>query len=83
MGKSKRGIIGTSVFHGILLGIIIFFGFMVPDPPPGEEGMLINFGTDETGFGMEEPMASEIPEQSSPPPQEAATPVESTEEILS
>ena len=56
---------------------------MVPDPPPGEEGMLINFGTDETGFGMEEPMASEIPQQSPPPPQEAATPVESTEEIIS
>ncbi len=83
MGKSTRGIVGTSVFHGILLAIIIIFGFMIPDPPPGEEGMLINFGTDESGFGMEEPMASEIPEQASPPPQEASIPVESTEEIIS
>jgi len=83
MGKGNRGILGTSVFHGIILGIIIFFGFIVPDPPPGEEGMMINFGTDETGFGFEEPMASEIPEQSSPPPQEVATPVESTEEFIS
>jgi colicin import membrane protein len=83
MGKSKRGIVGTAVFHGIILVIIIFFGFIVPDPPPEEEGILINFGTDETGFGDIEPMYSEIPEQAPPPPQEASTPVETAEEIIS
>jgi TonB family protein len=83
MGRSKRGIVGTTVFHGIILIIIIFLGFMVPDPPPEEEGILINFGTDETGLGDTEPMYSEIPEQTPPPPQEASTPTESTEEIIS
>ena len=83
MGRSKRGIIGTIAVHGGILAIIIMFGFIVPDPPPSEEGILINFGTDESGFGETEPMASEIPEQTSPPPQEAATPVESTDEIIS
>ena len=29
MGKSNRGIVGTSLFHGIILVIVIFFGFMV------------------------------------------------------
>ena len=83
MGKSKRGIVGTSLFHGIILVIVIFFGFMVPDPPPEEEGILINFGTDETGSGDTEPMFSEIPEEAPPPPREASTPAESTEEIIS
>ncbi len=56
---------------------------MIPDPPPVEEGILINFGTDETGFGDTEPMYSEIPETSPPPPQEASIPTESSEEIIS
>lgn len=71
------------MFHGGILIFVIFFGFMVPDPPPEEEGILINFGTDETGSGDQEPMFSEIPEEAPPPPQEAATPTESTEEIIS
>ncbi len=71
------------MFHGSILIFVIFFGFMVPDPPPEEEGILINFGTDETGAGDQEPMFSEIPEEAPPPPQEAATPTESTEEIIS
>ena len=83
MGRSKRGILGTTVFHGIILVIVIFFGFIVPDPPPEEEGILINFGTDETGSGDTEPMFSEIPDNSPPPPQEASTPTESSEEIIS
>ena len=62
---------------------IIFFGFMIPDPPPLEEGILINFGTDETGSGEQEPMFSEFPEEVAPPPQEASIPEESTEEIIS
>lgn len=82
MGRSQRGIVGTTVFHGIILVIVIFFGFIVPDPPPEEEGILINFGTDETGSGDTEPMYSEIPEEAPPPPQEASTPTESTEEII-
>jgi TonB family protein len=83
MGRSKRGIVGTTLFHGIILVIIVFFGFMVPDPPPDEEGILINFGTDDAGLGMEEPAYTETPQQTPPPPQEESTPVESSEEIIS
>ncbi|MFC2116781.1 TonB family protein [Bacteroidota bacterium] len=83
MSRNKRGIVGTVVFHAGILSFLIFFGFMVPDPPPDEEGILINFGTDETGAGDQEPMFSEIPEVATPPPQEASTPTESTEEIIS
>jgi colicin import membrane protein len=82
MGRSKRGIIGTTLFHGIILVVVVFLGFMVPFPPPEEEGILINFGTDETGLGDREPMYSEIPEEVPPPPQEATTPEETKEEII-
>ena len=84
MARSKKGLVGTIVFHAGLLAFAILFGFVTPLPLPEEEGILINFGTDDFGFGEEEPMYSEIPEeQSTPPPQEAVTPVESTEEIIS
>ena len=83
MGRSKKGIVGTIVFHTGLLAFAILFGFVTPLPLPEEEGIIINFGTDQTGFGDQEPMYSEIPEQSTPPPQEAVTPTESTEEIIS
>jgi len=83
MARSKRGIAGTIVFHTGLLAFAILFGFATPLPLPEEEGILINFGTDDFGAGDEEPMYSEIPEESTPPPQEAVTPTESTEEIIS
>jgi len=83
MAKSKKGIFGTIVFHAGLLAFAILFGFATPLPLPEEEGILINFGTDDFGSGEEEPMYSEVPEESTPPPQEAVTPTESTEEILS
>lgn len=71
------------MFHAGLLVFIILFGFVTPLPLPEEEGILINFGTDDFGAGEAEPMYTETPEASTPPPQEAATPVESTEEIIS
>jgi TonB family protein len=71
------------VFHTGLLAFALLFGFATPLPLPEEEGILINFGTDQTGSGSQEPMYSEIPEESTPLPQEAATPTESTEEIIS
>ena len=83
MARSSKGLVGTILFHAGLLVFIILFGFVTPLPLPEEEGILINFGTDEFGAGEEEPMYTETPEASIPPPQEAATPVESTEEIVS
>ena len=71
------------MFHTGLLAFAILFGFATPLPLPEEEGILINFGTDDFGAGDEEPMYSEIPEESTPPPQEAVSPTESTEEIIS
>ena len=46
MNLDRNGLIGTVIFHMIIAFLLIFFGFSYPDPPPEEEGVLVNFGTD-------------------------------------
>jgi colicin import membrane protein len=59
MNLNKDGIIGTTIFHVLVAILLIFFGFSYPDPPPEEEGILVNFGTDFTGYGDVEPAGDE------------------------
>ncbi|MFW5877825.1 MAG: hypothetical protein ACOCUP_01805, partial [bacterium] len=59
MNLNKDGLIGTTIFHALVAILLIFFGFSYPDPPPEEEGILVNFGTDFTGFGDVEPTGDE------------------------
>lgn len=66
--EHKRGIIGTVIFHIIVLLILLFLGFFTPLPLPGEEGILVNFGTSENGFGSVEP--SPVKSQPAPVRQE-------------
>ena len=48
--KNKRnGIIGTLLFHGLLLISFLFMGLTYRIPPPPEEGISINFGFEEEG----------------------------------
>ena len=82
MAKKRTGLIGTLVFHVGLLIAVIIFGFATPLPLPGEDGILINFGTDDMGAGEDEPMMSEIPEEiATPPPAETQPETESTEDF--
>ena len=60
MELDRRGLIWSTVFHGIILFFLIFFGFSYPDPPPEDEGILVNFGTSETGLGTVEPAGDEF-----------------------
>lgn len=53
--EHKNGLIGTIVTHGIILALLLLFGFFTPLPLPGEEGILVNFGDSENGLGAEEP----------------------------
>ena len=80
--KSKRkGIIGTILFHALLMVAFLFMGLKYQDPPPAEEGISINFGFSEQGVGevdsesteeLTEIVEEEIIEQQ----------IESTEEIV-
>ncbi len=53
--RHKRGFIGTAIFHIIVLLLLIFLGFFTPLPLPGEEGIMVNFGTSDSGSGDIEP----------------------------
>lgn len=58
--KNKRkGIIGTILFHTLLLILFYFIGLSYQDPPPKEEGININFGISNNGIGKIEPEHTE------------------------
>ena len=59
MKLNRRGLIATIVYHTLLLLLLVFAGLTFPDPPPEEEGILVNFGTDEFGLGDFEPMGDD------------------------
>jgi colicin import membrane protein len=52
----------------MLFGFLILAGFSTPQPPDTEEGILVNFGTGETGTGEIEPSPPAFKEKSSAPP---------------
>lgn len=58
-----RGILGTILFHIGLLILLLFLALRTPLPLPGEEGVLVNLGYDETGmdFDQQEEQASAEP----------------------
>jgi outer membrane biosynthesis protein TonB len=62
--KNKRkGIIGTILFHTLLLIAFLFMGLTYQIPPPPEEGISINFGYVDEGVTESEPEdKSETPE---------------------
>ncbi|NOZ46534.1 MAG: cell envelope integrity protein TolA [Chlorobi bacterium] len=82
----RRGIFGTILFHISLIAFFILYkGFTTPLPLPEEEGILVNFGTDNTGLGEIEPPKKEvfIPEEPvSQPVTEEEAKVENTEEEI-
>lgn len=53
--KYRNGILGTLLFHILLVLMFVFLKFSTPLPLPEEEGILVNFGYDDAGFGKYEP----------------------------
>ena len=66
--EKGKGLAGTIIIHLVLFVLLVFVSFSVPPPPETEEGILVNFGTDETGLGMIEPSPPAVQEETSPPP---------------
>ena len=52
----------------MLFGMLILVGFSTPPVPESEEGILVNFGTGETGMGDIEPSPPALREESQAPP---------------
>jgi outer membrane biosynthesis protein TonB len=58
--KNKRkGVIGTTLFHALLLVAFLFMGLTYQDPPIAEEGISINFGFSDEGLGEIEAESTE------------------------
>jgi len=65
----KYGVIGSTVFHVLVLLLLIFFGLKTI--PQEEEGILVNFGDTVLGQGEVEPKESQAPpveQKKTPPP---------------
>ncbi len=77
MKLKRRGLIGTIVYHTLLILLLVFAGLTFPDPPPEESGILVNFGTDDSGFGAFEPKGDD--EQAGDPEEPV---VEEAEEVI-
>ena len=78
--EKGKGIAGTILIHLTLFLLLFLLSFSVPPPPETEEGILVNFGTDETGSGMIEPSPPAIQKVASPPLADAS--VKSEEDPL-
>ncbi len=67
---NRRGIIGTAVFHVIILAILLLLGLKYQEPPPETGGVEVNFGTSDQGMGDIQPLQ--------PSPQKSTTVPEPT-----
>jgi TonB family protein len=65
--ERRKGIVGTLSIHLAVLALLLVLGFSATPPPEAEEGILVNFGTDETGMGLIEPSLPAVQEETSPP----------------
>lgn len=86
----RKARVVTTIVH-ILILVLIFLPFLkYPDPPPGQEGVLISFGEPDVGKGADRPAVAEpsaaessekeeIEEEQTPPPPPEPEPVKKPE----
>ncbi|MCO4806136.1 MAG: hypothetical protein KC456_06035 [Flavobacteriales bacterium] len=80
----RKGIIGTIVFHLVLLVIFLFTGLTMPVPIPDDSPMPIqlDLGNTEFGSGDEQPQSTQVPEVVEPISEPVeTTPTEAVEEL--
>ncbi|MDD4372821.1 MAG: hypothetical protein PHG67_02765 [Bacteroidales bacterium] len=68
----RRALIGTIVFHSMLLIALIFMALITPLPLPGEEGVEVDLGYSDQGMGLIQPdePVQEVATATPIPPQE-------------
>lgn len=70
--KERRGkifgLLGTLLFHGIILAILLAFTLKTKIPESGSEGFVVNLGYAEEGIGQTQPEEPSVVEKSTPPP---------------
>lgn len=76
--ERKQGLAISALTHILLALLVLFVTFRVKIPEPVEEGLLVNFGFDQTGDGLFEP----APQLSSTPPPPPSSGSEGAEEAI-
>ncbi len=77
-----KGLAGTIIIHLALFLFLVFVGFSVPPPPEIEEGIEVNFGTDETGSGLIEPSPPPVQQEAAALPSASQSKVSEDEPLL-
>lgn len=78
--ERKQGLAISAVIHILLAILVLFVTFRIDIPEPSEEGLLVNFGFDQTGDGLFEP--APLPASPPPPPPSAGAEAEAAEEAI-
>ncbi|MGA1977305.1 MAG: energy transducer TonB [Bacteroidales bacterium] len=60
--QKGKGVAGTLLIHLAVFGLLMLVGFSIPVNSPTDPGIMVNFGTDETGSGLIEPSPPANPE---------------------
>jgi TonB family protein len=71
--EKREGLIGTILFHLILLALFLFYGLTHQVPIP-ETGLTVNFGTSDVGSGDKQPVAEISETEPQPQPEEEVVP---------
>lgn len=74
--------IATAVFVGLVVALLLAFGYNPPDPPIPEEGVEVNIGNSDFGLGQSSQPASSIP-NNAPPSAQSQVATQSTESSVS
>ncbi len=90
---SQNNIKAAAVTIGVHAALLLLFFFItiamaVPTPPPQEEGIEVNLGNSDIGFGDVQPLVPDAPApesmpETSPPKQQIAQPVDEPEKEVS
>tara|TARA_R110002050_G_scaffold290260_1_gene443693 strand:- start:14419 stop:15225 length:807 start_codon:yes stop_codon:yes gene_type:complete len=80
--EKREGLIGTILFHLILLALFLFYGLTHQVPIP-ETGLTVNFGTTEMGSGDNQPVAETPDKEPQPEPETEVVPPVETEAVKS
>lgn len=66
--NKAAGIFGTVLVHALLLLLLFFMALRTPLPLPGEEGMEVNLGYSDQGFGEVQPLNAPTAQANTTPP---------------
>jgi periplasmic protein TonB len=64
--NKRNGIITSVIIHALLILLLWFFGLPYLDPPPADEGILVNFGMTESGSGNQPSEIIHTPQEITP-----------------